>query len=379
LSVLGRVRVRLDARANPYLGGVVQMQDSRRFGSEPTTVADLHNVDLHQGYLELRPLGSEALRLQAGRLELAYGAERLIGTASWDNVARSFDALRLQTRPSASWGIDAFYARLHDDRTVARAIGDDLVGVYLSWACTTRSLDLYSFYTHDGGGQADSDGDGMPEDRLPGGEPLHLWTGGGRAAHKAPTGFRFEIEAAVQAGKRGHLDVLAYALHADIGYAAPSPGGRELTLGGNLASGDDDPLDGNWNTFDNLFPSNHLAYGRIDLAAWKNLAEVYAGFASTPVATIKLETMAHIFWRMENGDTFYRASGAPLRKLDVAGMTGRKHVGTELDVNLTWSGVPGLKVLLGGAAFLAGDFLDDTDGGDAPNPVLGYLQMLATF
>jgi hypothetical protein len=59
----------------------VQLQDSRQFGEETSTLADgsADNIDFHQADLKLDQLSSARLSLTLGRQELAYVGQRLIG------------------------------------------------------------------------------------------------------------------------------------------------------------------------------------------------------------------------------------------------------------------------------------------------------------
>ena len=73
---------------------------------------------------------------RAGRQELSYGDERLVGAFGWDNLGRSFDAARLRYRTGA-WVNDFFWSRLVDVRRGGaphRPGNRDLYGNYLTWA-----------------------------------------------------------------------------------------------------------------------------------------------------------------------------------------------------------------------------------------------------
>ena len=63
----------------------------------PSTLYD--PLDLRQGYVELNFEGKTSVRFRAGRQEIAFGAERLIGPADW-GISRTFDALDMTSRPA---------------------------------------------------------------------------------------------------------------------------------------------------------------------------------------------------------------------------------------------------------------------------------------
>ena len=81
------LRSRLNLKFAPTAGvtAVLQVQDSRTFGEELSTLGDgsADNLDLHQAYFVLNPSGVENLSLKVGRFEAVYGPQRLIGAVGW--------------------------------------------------------------------------------------------------------------------------------------------------------------------------------------------------------------------------------------------------------------------------------------------------------
>ena len=96
-----RTRVGVMFNTGDNLSAFVQIQDSRTFGSETSTLSNMSNIDLHQGYFVLDNFFKLPLSLKAGRFELLYGSQRLIGPVGWSNVGRSFDGgvLTVKTKP----------------------------------------------------------------------------------------------------------------------------------------------------------------------------------------------------------------------------------------------------------------------------------------
>jgi len=366
--VLLRSRITVTANPSQQLRLVVQAQDSRVFGQEATSATDLANLDVHQAWLQAAGPAGLPLTVRIGRFPLSYGDQRLMGGLEWSNVARSFDAVRVRGAALDHLTVDAFWARLHADPSGDRALGDDLVGLYAWWNQPMLTVDAYGLYLRDGGEREDSDLD------------LSLLTVGARVDARLLKGLVFNGEAAVQRGERGELDVAAWAAHASLSYSLPLPVSPKLEVGWDRATGDADASDGTWGTFENLFPTNHMHYGFIDMAAWKNLQDVWAGIGLSPIEGLTLLVRGNALARLEAGDTFYRADGKPLRDLDAATAVDAQDVGKELDVLLRWKAMEGLSVLAGWSVLLSGAFLDATDVvGDAPNPSFGYLQVVGGF
>ena len=97
-----RSRLGADFNAFENLNMFVQVQDSRIWGTEPSTLTNTSNVDLHQAYFQLSDFFKLPLDLKVGRMEVKYGPERLIGAVGWSNVGRSFDGAILKYKRNNS-------------------------------------------------------------------------------------------------------------------------------------------------------------------------------------------------------------------------------------------------------------------------------------
>ncbi|MBI5267107.1 MAG: alginate export family protein, partial [candidate division Zixibacteria bacterium] len=81
-----RSRVGVSAVVDSSVTGFIQLQDSRRWGAwssdrpATNTTANIANVDLHQAYMTVNNFPAPGLNLQAGRFELSFGNERMIGS-----------------------------------------------------------------------------------------------------------------------------------------------------------------------------------------------------------------------------------------------------------------------------------------------------------
>ena len=78
----------------------------------------------------------------------------------------------------------------------------------------------------------------------------------------------------------------------------------------DFASGDEDSSDGERNTFDNLWPTNHLFYGYMDLFSLQNLNAGRLTADIKPNKKLTLQTDYWTFYLDENADAAYNAARA---------------------------------------------------------------------
>ncbi|MCH8838046.1 MAG: alginate export family protein, partial [Candidatus Marinimicrobia bacterium] len=91
------LRTRLNIAVKTESNGLafIQIQNSRKFGEETSTLFDgsADMLDFHQAYLLVNQIAGMPLNVKVGRMELAYANQRIIGAVGWHNVARSFDGV----------------------------------------------------------------------------------------------------------------------------------------------------------------------------------------------------------------------------------------------------------------------------------------------
>ncbi|MGE5463044.1 MAG: alginate export family protein, partial [Syntrophothermus sp.] len=125
------------------------LENGRAGGPRPSI--DKNELDLHQGFLDLRlPLSeNESITLRSGRQELLYGSQRLIAVREGPNVRQAFDGFRVMYR-SGPVAVDGIATRpvesnkyVFDDETDHK---QGLWGVYSVLplpSATKANTDLY--------------------------------------------------------------------------------------------------------------------------------------------------------------------------------------------------------------------------------------------
>ena len=326
------MRTRLSLRADLPRGvaAYVEFQDVRIWGEEGSTVEAMADaLDLHQGWIELGDAETGEIAVRAGRQELSYGEERLIGALDWAQQARSFDGARVRFRPGPAGWVDSFAARLREDE-VSEESGS-LFGVYGGVDVVGR-LEAYVIYNTGSVGEED-----LTDQYTVGGR----WSGGA-----GPIDAR--VEGAYQGGQRRATDVSAYLLAVRAGAELGETARAELWY--DRLSGDEAPSAGDLKVFDTLFATNHKFYGAMDLFTdiprdtdGRGLQDVALRTSWRPVATVRLGLDAHAF--------FYAASDG----------LESGHLGEELDLSAGWAYAPGVALTGGLSWFTAGDGWTDPD------------------
>lgn len=364
-----RVRLHIRGKVSDTVETFFEFQDSRLWGQEIATTSNDNLMDLHQGYLEVKDFLKSGLGLRAGRQEFIYGSERLIGAFGWDNIGRSFDALKT-SYTGKTWWSDGFVAKLVDRRNTARGERDQyLYGIYNQFFRERpQHLEVYGLLFRDG---LRTPGEIAARGR----KATEIMTVGLRTDGKINPGFNYELEFADQFGHRGDDSHSARALAAKFYKTVEETHQVRLGFEYDVATGDRDPRDGRSGEFFNLFPTNHPHYGYADLMGWRNMQDFRPMFTVSPARRVKFDLDYHRLYLLEERGPWKSAGGAVLG-LDPAGRSGT-HVGDELDLTLAFPLHKHLKILSGYSLFFPGEFARKTRGEDKQH--FFYLQTLVDF
>lgn len=330
-----RSRIGLEANAGP-VRGLVEVQDVRLWGQAgPGAVAGSMTA-LFQGYLEVGDADLGWIR--AGRQEVNYGKQRLIGALDWTSPARSFDGVRAHGH-FGKLEVDAMGAYLGaQDVLVAGADnlaveGDYLGTLYLTYAIADwLALEPYVLYRHDEGFVTEDPTTGDPAivDRV-----RNLASPGVRATGVIQN-LDYDVELVFQTGRRsvdGVDDtILAFAAVTEVGYGFEGALGPALRVGGAYATGQDG--DGKVDELDNFFPTNHIHYGIADLFGLRNLLWGFVKGSMNPEgAPVNATLSAHLFGLANPGARWSNAGG---RTLGFNPANEERLLGAELDAEAVW-------------------------------------------
>lgn len=339
---LQRLRFGAALKAGPYVRGVVVAQDSRSWGEEASTISDEKNLDLHEGYVEVRDFLVKGLGIQAGRMELKYGAERQVGALDWGNVGRAFDGVRLFYEKPKLIKADIFATIVKDEGRAGRD-NTDFIGLYVtSNYLTPLDIEFYNFFLY-------NDTPGYVE---------KIGTTGIRLVARPASGLVLEAEAAVQYGKSHQPEQtrpetnkhIATAYFAQALYTAPVYGKPTFGAFFYSASGDADPTDDRNVAYRVLFPTTHPMLGYMDLFQWTGNWDIGPTLRFEPVKDVSLRLDYHLFFLSSNGGVLANSMGGTLV---VPAHQGR-FLGHELDFVARWQALAYLAVEAGYSFFKPG-------------------------
>ena len=348
------LRTRFGAQFMPTedVTGFIQLQDSRIYGQEPHTLASTENVDLHQAYFNIQNIFDVPFNLKAGRMELSYGAQRLIGAVGWHNVGRSFDGgvLQLNTK---SLDVDFISARLHESELPGDSTDIGLWSAYGN-VKMNNNLKLQPYI--------------IGESKFK--EDFSRYTAGAFLSGKHGA-FSHEIELAYQFGTQmTDVDISAFMVTANFNYALSGSSKPALGVGVDYLSGDDGKDVNKYKVFSTLYATNHKFYGYMDY------------FLNIPVHTYGLGLM----------DMHIKAAVSPGKKLKLAGAFHQFNAnadytledgatstsfGSEIDLTFFYTYNKSVKFQGGYSMFFAGDIFKETKGEDTSSWF--YLMMIANL
>ena len=221
-----------------------------------------NDVDLYQGYIEVKNLWGSPVSMRVGRQELSFGNELLVGTNDISSLYRglSFDALRL-TFANDVVTVDAIAAKLVE---TLGDFGDDDVDLYALYGSYLGIedvvIDAYWMFIHDDQGAVAG---------LINGVDVDIHTLGLRGAGVIGA-FDFEVEAAYQLGdvddvpnpwfrlfdREADVDYDEFAVNLELGYTFDCAW-QPRVFAGFAYLGGGDPDERCWNN-DRDMPFNRL-------------------------------------------------------------------------------------------------------------------------
>jgi len=351
-------RLGLNYAMSPDVDTFFQMQYAANWGanSAPNTANDpntLTSVGVRQAYILIRNLGVDGLSVKAGRQLIVMGNHRLFGNFDWNNIGFSFDGITLQysQKMYEVWG---GWVRLADAQanaansscgtgTTGCAGGSGAVnpGTVASGTTGSNNADLYfarivikpmeglsleplwvflnnnisvtappvatTYYgtaAHAPGQQRHTLGGRISyRQGMFDGTAEYYWQTGSMALGQSPN--RLHINAQAMAFEGGlTFEQLPWEPRVGVEFNYASGDGSANSCNGQTGAG----CDGNANTFENLYPTNHILMGYADRMALRNMVGYSTSLQMKPSLAQHLDFRFWIFRKANNGDCWYTAN-----------------------------------------------------------------------
>ncbi len=339
------LRTRLGVNLYPETGyrGFIQIQDSRIYGTEPSTLADTKNVDLHQAYVYVENfLSLEKVDVKVGRMEVIYGNQRLIGAVGWHNVGRSFDGGIIKIKKEKV-NLDLFAFQVNEQLNVGDSLDNVLMGAWGKiTAAESHTIQPFAIYESQ-----------MKTDNL------DRFTLGIQVNGKVGKFFH-ETEFAYQLGTittGSEQDVKALMAAVNFGYKFGGKNKPVISAGIDYLSGDNDLTDDEYKVFNTLYATNHKFYGFMDYflnipvhSLGVGLTDIHGKIGLSFTEKLSGGLNFHIF---KSSEDYTLANGSTSTSF-----------GTEADLTIKYKSSKSLSVQGGISIFSPGEIFEEVRGED---------------
>ncbi|MGP0592289.1 alginate export family protein [Nitrospira sp. T9] len=389
------IRLGFNYDVSPDVVFFLQPQVSNNFGAmpNPDNVGGAGNPNspnadlfLRQGFMLVRNFLMPNLTLKAGRQLMVWGNHRIFGHFDWNNVGFSFDGVTMRYN-HATVPVELGWLRVAEGNCVQNAGGcttgkaskGDGDILFLRLPMKFGSVAVEPAYIYEDGGA--TTGAGSPAFGTGGQQSnQERSTVGGRVAFKEGM-FDLTGEGYWQFGEIGPVGgasqtrINALAGHLDGGITLPVPMQPRIGAEINYATGSSNKDGGH--TFSQLFPTNHIHFGYMDLMSWQNMLTYGGNLQLRPTPESHFEIAGHIMRLANKRDNWYTASQATFFSTPAG--NDEKSLGGEIDVVYTlffqnnrvgWQ--------LGYGHFFTGDYLKKNGFGTADQN-WGYTQLWINF
>jgi len=350
-----RLRATLGIQATSWLRFFAEAQDARTAGyNAPVAPTTLYNpIDVRQLYVAIGQKENGYLNwsFRAGRQELAFGGERLIGPADW-GMSRTFDALDL-TLGGGDRKVDLLAGSavtIDSTRLDRHKPGEHFYGAYGNWKNLLPHLNVEPYLL-------------FKQNLLIKSETGHIGDAlvvspGIRALGTLPGRFDYIAEGILQRGSYSTDNVHAVGYSLVGGWTVANVRWKpRFSAEYSYASGDKKVKDGERNTFDQFYPSNHGYYGMIDQFGWKNLENVRLGFDFQATSKLKIRSDYNNFYLATVQDSLYGSSGTSVLLNRSAASS---HIGFETNTIALYQYSKVWKFGAGFGHLFAGDYLKES-------------------
>ncbi len=352
------LRSRLGVSFNPSaeMSGFIQVQDARIFGTEPSTTADLKNVDLHQAYFKIDNFFKLPMDIKVGRMELHYSNERIVGLSNWGNTGRSFDGAVLSIKGD-KFKADIFSVKESEKLNAGDSLDQNMYGIFTE-LMLMQNYKIQPFIIWQRA---------VPSNLL-NRFTLGTYIKGDISSFTHETEFIYQFgDITASSGKQ---NIAAYMFAFNASYTFDEPSKPSIGAGVDYISGDKNSADNDYNVFNTVFGTGHKFFGSMDYFTdmpahtyGLGIMDLIAKMALTPIENLRATLVGHIFtanadYKLINGST-------------------STNFGTEIDLQLNYKYSDNITMECGASLFSPGDVFKEKKGNN--NATWFYLTAVVNF
>ena len=432
------VRLGFGYDLSPDLNFYMELQDSRTWGGNGANGAgglqdDTRNqngcstnngggncgtLGVRAAYMLVRNFaGFQGLSVKAGRQYVVFGNQSLFGAFDWSNTGFSHDGVMLQYSTKA-WDSYAGWFRTSESdlgqAVPAGSLGPNIGPSTVNNGSANQDSDIIIFYNQiksvpgviiepyyflysnrynsvDNRGQGLGTAKHSNQTRHNIGNRIEMRIGNLDASNETiyqfgHMGDNNDAALAVQ-GNQKNLSINAWATRNWIGYTHYQSAWKpRLAVNFDYASGDGGAnctFTGSTtpcqtaNTFENMYPTNHIHMGYMDVQAWKNMMSSSVNFQFRPSKNDHIEIWATGMYLANTKDNWYRATQGVY--VFSKANNDKRHIGDEVDfawTHLFMDGKLSIQAVYG--HMFAGGYIAENLGTSADQD-WGYVQLWMNF
>jgi hypothetical protein len=326
--VLTRIYGGMRVHPTEYLTGYIQFMDTHALGLplQYTLPNERDTFDDRQAYLNFH---YKQYSIIAGRQELKYGGERLVGISDWTNNSRTWDGFlgrvgdknRLDVFATSVVAVHPTSLDKHGaGLTFFGAVGT--VGTWVPHAVIQPFVYVKAFPRV----QSQQGIFGTETEVTPGVE----------AAGNLPSGFDFDGLIAFQRGSYSNNSIDSSAGYIKAGYTLKNVFLKPRFLGEyDYASGNTRQNLNTINTFDQQYPSDHNAFGLTDQFGFQNIKQERMNLDLTATKHVTMQIQQEWLQVASRFDNIYNGSAATVVKAPTTGFQSGD-IGREFDASGKW-------------------------------------------
>jgi len=351
-----RYMMHADLRLNKTFRIFTQFNSNHTTGKNALTSTDVDQLSIMQAFLDIDfKVGQVYMGLRAGRQELSFGAERIIGTGDGPNVRQHFDGLKYSVKTNHAVGTFLLVNPVKTnygvfDNTTNK--NSRIYGTYWNFDLKKSNL-LELYFLRNNLKEISVESDTVHENRNSFGVRLS----------NTGVNFYYDTEFTLQTGNYGFKNVSAFHLTSIIGYQWwDAPRSPRLQIKGSVYSGNKEAGGVKVNFFHPVSAKppvhNMVPIGPANII----LLAPEGGFTITEEITLSFRYFA--LWRYSVNDGLYTTRADHMTRIpDIGGVRKGAFVMNGFNSQIDYTFNSHFSFYISTGYFVAGEYIKNTGSG----------------